>query len=135
MRKRRISTREIYKWKARLTVHGRQQQHGVNFLDTYSPVVTWTSIRFFLLVCLCQGWASKQLDFVLAYPQVPVECDMYLELPKGFTYKGDRKSHVLKLIKNVYGTRQGARVWSTFLKKGLIRQGFVQSKIDECVFY
>ena len=116
-------------------VHGGQQQHGVNFWDTYSPVVTWTSIRFLLLVCLCQGWASKQLDFVLAYPQAPVECDMYLELLKGFTYKGDRKSHVLKLIKNVYGTRQGARVWSTFPKEGLIRRGFVQSNFDECIFY
>ena len=30
---------------------------------------------------------------------------------------------------------RGLRVWSTFLKEGLIRRGFVQSKIDECIFY
>ena len=43
-RKRRIATREIYKSKARLTAHGGKQVHGVNFWETYAPVVDWTSI-------------------------------------------------------------------------------------------
>ena len=43
-RKRRILTREVYKWKARLNAHGGQQEHGVNFWETYSPIVNWFSI-------------------------------------------------------------------------------------------
>ena len=39
-RKRRLATGEIYKWKARLTIHGGQT-HGVNYWETYSPVVRW----------------------------------------------------------------------------------------------
>jgi hypothetical protein len=38
-RKQRILTRAIYKWKARLNSHGGQQEHGINFWETYSPVV------------------------------------------------------------------------------------------------
>ena len=30
-RKRRINTQEVYKWKARLNVHGGQQEHGVHY--------------------------------------------------------------------------------------------------------
>ena len=40
-RKRKLDTREVYKWKARLTVHGGQQIHGIIFWDTYAPVVMW----------------------------------------------------------------------------------------------
>jgi hypothetical protein len=38
-RKRRIATREIYKWKARLNIGGHMQQHGIHYWETYSPVV------------------------------------------------------------------------------------------------
>ena len=35
-RKRQIDTTKIYKWKAQLNVHGRQQEYGVNYCDTYT---------------------------------------------------------------------------------------------------
>ena len=40
-RKRGINTQEVYKWKARLNVHGGQQEHGVHYWDTYAPIVMW----------------------------------------------------------------------------------------------
>ena len=62
-RKRRIATREIYKWKARLNVHGGKQEKGVHFWETYSPVVLkWFSIRFFLLLSL--GTPDRSTSFL-----------------------------------------------------------------------
>jgi hypothetical protein len=43
-RKRRIDTREVYKHKARLNIHGGKQKHGINYWETYSPIVNWFSI-------------------------------------------------------------------------------------------
>jgi hypothetical protein len=43
-RKRRLMTNEVYKHKARLNVHGGQQEFGVNYWETYTPVVTWAAI-------------------------------------------------------------------------------------------
>ena len=60
-RKRRINTQEVYKWKARLNVHGGQQVHGIHYWDTYAPVVTWQTVRFFLILSLILGWQSRQL--------------------------------------------------------------------------
>jgi hypothetical protein len=134
-RKRRIDTREVYKWKARLTVHGGLQQHGVNYWDTYSPVVKWSSIRLFLIISLLAGWHTRQLDFVLAYPQAEVECELYMEIPRCFTYRNQRRTHVLKLLRNVYGQKQAGRVWNQHLVNGLLEIGFTQSLTDECVFY
>jgi hypothetical protein len=65
-RKRRILSRKIYKWKARLHCHEGQQEHGINFWETYSPVVNWFSICLFLVTSILQGWDTRQIDFVLA---------------------------------------------------------------------
>jgi hypothetical protein len=104
-RKRRILTRAIYKWKARLNCDGGQQEHGINFWETYSPVVNWYLIRLFLIISIMKGWESQQIDFVLAFPQADVECDIYMEVPVGFDLKQKKKDFCLKLWKNIYGNK------------------------------
>eukprot|EP00957_Ditylum_brightwellii_P164146 12498251-Ditylum_brightwellii.AAC.1 len=42
--KRDIKTRKVTKCKARLNIHGVQQQYGIDFLGMYAPVVTWSSV-------------------------------------------------------------------------------------------
>ena len=51
-RKRRIATREIYKWKARLNVHGGKQEKGIHFWETYSPVAGKVVFYSFLSIAL-----------------------------------------------------------------------------------
>jgi hypothetical protein len=136
-RKRRIDTREVYKYKARINAHGGQQTHGVNYWETHSPVVNWYSIRLCLTMVLLHGWKTRQLDFVLAFPQADVECDIFIELPRGVVFPGaHRSTHCLKLIKNLYGTKQAGRVWNQHLVDGLVgKLQFKQSEVDPCVFY
>ena len=135
-RKRDIKTREVYKHKARLNIHGGQQQYGVHFTETYSPVVSWFAVRIVTILSAINKWHTRQVDFVLAYPQAPIPYDNYMKLPHGIkTIHGDGNTHVLKLKKNIYGGRNSGRVWNDYLTAGLLEIGFKQSKIDECVFY
>ena len=83
-RKRKIKTQEVYKWKAQLNVHGGQQVHGVHYWDTYAPVVTWQTVRLFLILSLILGRQSRKIDFVMAYPQSPAEMLLYMRLPQGY---------------------------------------------------
>jgi hypothetical protein len=134
-RKRDIKTQKVYKHKARLNVHGGKQEYGENYFEN-APVVTWFSIRLLLVLSVINKWHTRQVDFVLAYPQADIEFDMYMELPKGIETKyGNGKTHVLKLLKNLYGQKQAGRVWNQHLVKGLKEIGFKQSKVDECVFF
>ena len=115
--KRRIKTQEVYKWKACLNVHGGQQEHRVHYWDTYASVVPWQTVGLFLILSLLLGWHSRQLDFVMAYPQAPAEMPLCLRLPQRYKRKGmTRKSHVLKLKRNVYGQKQaeecGTNTWT-----------------------
>ena len=137
-RKRDIKTRQVKKYKARLNIDGSRMQKGIHYDQTYAPVASWKSIRLLLIMVAKYGWHSKQLDYVLAFPQAPVEKEIYMNIPKGFTLKGmpDSNEYVLKLHRNVYGQKQAGRVWNQYLVDKLINElHFKQSKIDECVFY
>ena len=86
-RKRDIVTRKVYKWKVKLNVHRGQQEYGVNYLETYYPVVTWFSIITLITLAAINRWHSRQVDLVQAYPQSPIEYELYMELSKGFNTK------------------------------------------------
>jgi hypothetical protein len=82
-------------------------------------------------------WKTRQIDYVLVFPQADVECDLFMQLPRGLTFPGvHRSTHYLKLKKNIYGSRQVGRVWNQHLANGLVENlKFKQSTVDECVFY
>ena len=136
-RKRRIKTREIYKWKARLNLDGSKQVQGVNYWETFAPVASWPTIRLVLALALNNGWPTKQIDYTLAFCQADVEHEhLYMELPKGYHVPGsNRGEHVLHIRKNIYGQKQGGRVWYQYLSKKLMSIGFEQSSYDDCLFY
>jgi hypothetical protein len=134
-RKRRIDTREVYKWKARLVIDGSKQTKGLNFWETYSPVASWATVRLVLILAIKGGWHTKQIDYVLAYTQADSETDLYMKIPSGFEIDGSTDEFVLKMDKNPYGARQAGRVWNKHLVERLTAAGFSQSSVDECVFY
>jgi Reverse transcriptase (RNA-dependent DNA polymerase). len=75
---------------------------------------------------------------LLAFPQAPVEKEIYMEIPQGVQLSDgdDTRDYVLKLKQNVYGQKQAGQVWNKYLVDKLVNEvGFKQSKVDECVFY
>jgi hypothetical protein len=134
-RKRDIESRSVYKWKARLNIHGGKQIKGLNYWDTYAPVASWAAIRVVLAIAALKKWKTKQMDFVLAFPQAPVETDLYMEIPTGFGMKSGKENKVLKLKNHLYGQKQAGRVWNLYLTEGLKKIGFSQSMNDPCIFW
>jgi hypothetical protein len=72
-RKRRIATREVYKWKARLNIDGSKQEEEVNYRETFSPVTSLAAIRIVLITALIHAWNTKQINFVLVFTQTEAE--------------------------------------------------------------
>lgn len=129
----------LLKHKARLCAHGGMQIYGVNFWDTYAPVVNWITIRMMLTLSIIHDLYTTSIDFTLAFPQAEIETPIFMEIPTGCGVpEGD---YVCKLIKNVYGIKQAAKTWFEYLRDTLIMSkdeggyGFRQSKIDPCIFY
>jgi hypothetical protein len=137
-RKRDARTGKIKKYKARLNIDGSRMRHGEHYNETYSPVASWNSVRMLLTMTAVHGWHTKQIDFVQAFAQAPVEKTLYMRIPAGVTIEGNGnpKDYVLKIHRNIYGQKQAGRVWNKYLSRKLTEVlGFKQSKVDECVYY
>jgi len=130
--KRKRYPGQIRKHKAHFCVHGDKQLPGIDYFDTYTPVVAWSMIRLMLTMTAVLDLHMKQVDYNNAFAQAPIAEDMYVELPKDFELNdGDS---VLKLNTSLYGMKQSPLVWFEHLKAGLERQGFMASATDPCLF-
>ena len=145
-RRKRAPDWSILKWKARLCPHGGKQVEGENYWETYAPVVTWSTVRLVLILSLITGLKSRQCDFVAAYTQAPLDTDIFMNIPAGFIVEngklvfsnaptaGNSITHVIRLLKNLYGLRQAGANWYDTLKTTLLSHGFQQSTVDPCLF-
>ena len=57
------------------------QQWGINYWETYAPVVNWISVRFLLIFSQIAGLESQRIDFVLAFLQAELDVPVHVELP------------------------------------------------------
>jgi hypothetical protein len=57
-------------------------------------------------------WHRQQLGFVQAFPQAPVENELYIEIPRGCDMGGkhNNKDWALKVLNNIYSQRQAGKV-------------------------
>ncbi|MCP4479271.1 MAG: hypothetical protein GY818_14390 [Planctomycetaceae bacterium] len=135
--RKRFPDGSLNKHKARLCAHGGMQQWGINYWETYAPVVNWISVRFLLILAQLLGLETQAIDFVLAFPQADLDVPVFMELPAGMIVNGhdhDSSKYVLRLRKSLYGLKQASANWHEMLKKGLILRGFKESLADPCVF-
>ena len=122
------------KFKARFCVRGDRQTTGVDYFETYAPVVQWSTVRLLLTLILSNNWVTKQVDYTNAFAQAELEEQVYIEPPRGFRWsEGENK--VLRLIKSLYGLKQAPRTFFLKLKDGLLERGFKQSQVDPCLFF
>ena len=105
------------KHKARLCCHGGQQQHGVNYWDTYAPVVSWSSVRILMTIAKLHNLHTKSVDFVQAYPQANIKTPIYLHHPVGVVLNNSKGDVVLRLVKNLYGLKDAGLTWFEHLTK------------------
>jgi hypothetical protein len=116
--------------KARWCVRGDRQLEGIDFFETYAPVVAWSTVRLLLILTVKLGLATKQVDYTLAFVQADLKETVYVEMPKLF----EKQGYVYKLKKSVYGLRQAPLNFFNTLREGLEAIGLKQSKIDPCLF-
>jgi len=123
----------IDRYKARLVAKGFKQRYGIDYEDTFSPVVKIATVRLVLSVAISRGWCLKQLDVQNAFLHGVLEEEVYMKQPPGFE-SSDAPNYVCKLDKAIYGLKQAPRAWYSRLSTKLISLGFVFSKSDTSLF-
>ncbi|CAA7031737.1 unnamed protein product [Microthlaspi erraticum] len=124
---------ELDKLKARLVAKGYDQEEGIDYLETYSPVVRTATIRMILDVATAKDWKLKQLDVSNAFLHGELKEPVFMTQPPGFV-DPDKPNYVCKLTKALYGLKQAPRAWFDTFSLYLIEFGFVCSKSDPSLF-
>ncbi|POM72295.1 Hypothetical protein PHPALM_11012 [Phytophthora palmivora] len=90
----------VVRHRTRITIKGCQQRYGVNYWETYAPVVAQESVKFILLLALHLALSARHVDFVTAFLNGPIGegVDIYMEMPEYFDDGSGRVFYVDDLI-------------------------------------
>ncbi|KAK5795313.1 hypothetical protein PVK06_036574 [Gossypium arboreum] len=125
----------VARYKGRLVVKGYLQEAGVDFWDTFSPVVKPTTVHVVPALAVSMGWSLCQVDINNAFLNGDLQEEIYMVQPPGFKQLGDNGQQlVCRLKKVLYGLKQAPRAWFHKLKEFLVDTGFVASKADTSLF-
>jgi hypothetical protein len=121
------------RYKARWVLRGFTQHPGIDYDETFSPVVKSATIRTVLTLALSRSWPIHQLDVKNAFLHGTLSETVYCVQPTGFVdpYK---PNYVCRLNKSLYGLKQAPRAWHTRFASHITSLGFVEAKSDTSLF-
>ncbi len=127
----------LRKFKARICARGDKQIEGVDYDETYSPVVSWSTVRLLLVLTTKFGWKTRQVDFSNAFVQAKLKEQVYMKVPAMFvdSERGPDEEVVLKLNKSLYGLVQAPKTWFEHLKANFEQHGLHPTDVDPCLFF
>jgi hypothetical protein len=123
----------IKRYKARLVAKGFDQRCGLDYTETFSPVIKPTTVRVVLAIAVHFNWSVQQLDISNAFLHGQLQEDVYMTQPQGFVHP-KFPNHVCKLHKAIYGLRQAPRAWFNRLSDSLLEFGFTQLLVHTSLF-
>ena len=123
----------LQKLKARLVAQGYNQAEGIDYLETYSPVVRTATVRGVLHLATIMQWDIKQMDVQNAFLHGDLNETVYMRQPAGFVDES-RPDHVCHLHKSLYGLKQSPRAWFDEFSTYLMEFGFTCSILDPSLF-
>jgi hypothetical protein len=126
-------------FKARLVIKGYLQKLGIDYDETFAPTMSFGTILLVLHISPTLRWYKTGCDIGNgnAYLEALTNREFFMELPpdyKGSDKDGNPIRVVVRLLKNLYGSKQAANMWYNLITKVLIEFGFDRSRFEPCLF-
>lgn len=123
----------IDRFKARLVAKGFHQRPGIDFHETFSPVIKPTIVQLVICLALAYGWSLWQLDINNTFLHGHLQEEVFMKQPSGFV-DSNKPNFLCRLNKSIYGLKQAPCAWFTALHYFLLAYGFHQCRSDASLF-
>jgi hypothetical protein len=80
-------TGQIEKLKARVVAKRNEQSKGIDFLETFAPMVRWATIRSIIALATRMRWKLRHLDAITTFFNGLLE-EVYMIISDGFPNTG-----------------------------------------------
>jgi histone deacetylase 1/2 len=114
-------------------LHGFSQEQGVDFDETFSPVVKPATVRVVLSVALSLKLETRQLDVKNTFLHGKLTEDVYSRQPTGFI-DSTCPEHIYRLNRSLYGLKQAPHVWYQRFTTFITSIFFTCSRSDMSLF-
>lgn len=101
---------DFERYKARLVARGFSQRYGIDFEETFAPVVKHSTIRLLFAIANERNMDIDHLDVKTAFLNGELDEKIYMEQPSGF--ETEKTKQVCLLKKCIYGLKQASRAWN-----------------------
>ncbi|MGZ4851256.1 MAG: reverse transcriptase domain-containing protein, partial [Candidatus Bathyarchaeia archaeon] len=124
------SSGKVVRNKVRVVAKGYTQREGIDYNETFAPVLQYKSLRVILSIVANLDLEFKQLDIKTAFLYAQVTENIQIVVPQGFSEAGKVK----KLMKALYGIKQAPHQWNEEIDGTLRALGYRPCISDCCVY-
>jgi hypothetical protein len=124
---------DIEKFKARLCAKGFTQRAGIDYFDTFAPVMKPATLRVLVSMATARNLEIHQIDVKTAFLYGKLDEEIFMRQPPGYITPG-QEHLVCRLLRGLYGLKQASRAWNQRLNAELVEIGFTRSDEDPCLY-
>ncbi|CAG4955863.1 unnamed protein product [Colias eurytheme] len=121
------------RYRARLVAKGFTQKEGMDYKETFSPVLRYSTLRLLLALSVEKNLDLIHLDVPTAFLNGSLDECIYMEIP-ACSNMPNCENKVLKLKRAIYGLKQSARAWYKRVEVCLLELGYTKSQYEPCLF-
>ena len=124
----------LIKHKARLVAKGYTQRSGIDYEQTFAPVISIVGVRIILSIAATMKLSLRKYDVSNAYLYSKIDKEIYIEIPRG--YKGNhQKGDVLQLKRALYGLKQSGALWNNLVTSVLLDNDLKRNDYEPSIFF